>query len=345
MSDDFLRDLENQLRAAAERRERAPWWRRGAAGGGAPWAPRIAGLALAATLVAIVAAIALRVGPDSERDAAPADRSGPVERDGWTAYTPLDDDCGSTALREVAPALDLPRTGSAPGAVRHTEDDRGIAQDMARRIVHEDGVQYWVVPRLRCEDAAVEQDEVCIVPVLDVWERDEIAPRVCATPNELRRDGVTMTFPVGGDGVAVAGLTPPLTQDVAVRRDGRLIARLPAVEGAFGGMVGESGGEVSGLEFEYERIPLETRPVAVFGERREAAEELMLTLQRRGFANTSYAGRPPEPDETRMFFRGDAGAEMARGVEEALRRPAGAIPVPDRWRRRAPEALVFVVAD
>jgi hypothetical protein len=323
MSDDFLRDLEGQLRAAAERRRRPVW------------IPRL--VAAAVAVGAIVAALAVAGTPDSERDVTP------VGTEPTPAATPSSD-CGSVELAEVAPAiLEAGGPQAPPGVGRAGE--RGIALDMAYRVIHEDGVGYWVVPWLRCEHPGLKQDHACFVPMLDEWDDDEEAPRVCATPDELHRDGIAMTFPVDGD-TAVGGLAPPLTENVAVRREGELVARLPVVLGAFGGIVErDDAGEVDGYDFEYEGVPRETRPIAVF-EDTGLAGGVVSRLHRAGFVGAFDAGEAPRWPDPRIYYLGDAGAEIAREVEEALRLPEGsAIPVPDRIYELAPEALVFVVAD
>jgi hypothetical protein len=312
---DFFGQLEEYLGRAAQRAAR-------------PRGPRLAGGVLVVGVVAVVAAIALAGGDDRERDLSAA-----------TPTATPSSDCGSVELLEVAPALDLPRSEAAPLGV----GPRGarVGRDMARRVIREHGVSYWVAPRLRCDDGDLNADLACMVPILDEWNHDDEAPSVCGTPEEVR-DGIWMSFPVDGD-FALAGLAPPLTQTVAVRRDGELVTRLPVVEGAFGAIVErDQPGEVPGYDVDYEGVPRETRVIAVLDGGGDV-ERTVRTLHRRGFVAARAAGEAPKYPDPHVYFSGEAGAEIARGVEEALRLPQGAIPVPERIQALAPEALVYVV--
>ena len=323
MSDDFLRDLEGQLRTAAERRRPRPL------------APRIFGGLLAAAAVAAVVAVFV-TGADTERDAAPAvpDPAYPVS------------DCGSPELSAVAPAFGLPRSADPPRALRRTEDEHGLGRDMARRVLQADGVSYWVVPELRCEHPDVDADRVCMVPVLDTWDPDAIAPRVCATPDEIRRRPVDMGFPVD-DGppasrrLAVAGLAPPGAGRIAVRGERGVLARLPVIEGAFGGVVDAGpGNEIPPFETEVEPLRVVVLPGG--GDVDAVADR----LSARGLEVVrDPAESPSDPVEatTRVFYTASraAGEDVARwlGLPEDA-----AIPVPDDIREVAPGADVFVTA-
>ena len=361
MSDDFLRDLEGQLQAAAERRAHAPWWRRAVAGapraagdrpwapraaGDRPWAPRLAGAALIAAVVAIGVGIAVSAGPGAERDATPAGRGAAGEDGGSTAYAPPATDCGSTALWEAAPALALPPEPRAPAAVQRGADDSPLVErDLARRVLHEDGVAYWVVPHLACADRNIETDEVCMVPVLDEWDPDEPgAPRVCSIPEDLDEDGMWMAFPVQGDDRAIAGIAPPGADTAVIELDGREVTRLDVIEGAYGGIVErDRPGSPPDYTVAYEGVVRETRPIAVFGADAPGVAKL---LRDEGFGAATEAGPdagPPQPG-ARVYFSGNESVrELGVRVLEAMGLKGEPLPVPDSVRAEAPDAVVWVV--
>ena len=172
----------------------------------------------------------------------------------------LDGCAPSERMRTLVPVLDKPANpGGVPPAVRKSLDiglDSRVAAQYARIAGGGDGVTYWVIPQLRCEDRSLDADQVCIYPLFDGQEEGGGGGTACATVEEIEAGKAGwIHFPLRDGGDAAAGFAKPgaTTAFARIDRDD-YAAELQVKDGVFAGtLVGhELKGEVGGLEITFE---------------------------------------------------------------------------------------------
>jgi hypothetical protein len=220
------------------------------------------------------------------------------------------------AMRELIPVLDRPADpGGVPPAVRQSlraDLDSRIAAKYARIAGGGDGVTYWIVPWLKCEDEATDHDTVCVYPLFEGQEQGGGGGRVCATAEELESGkGSWIHFPLPDGGDAVAGFAPPGTTSAFLRinRDD-YGTELPVEDGVFAGtLVGHAlKGEVGGLTVKFDTPQATgTGPqVSVLNGTTAAgrAEEVMAELVNVNYRRGDIVNAPDQDVElTTVYYR------------------------------------------